>query len=311
MLIGAVSALTGELDSTQNEIERAEANVEQTLNSPDTNTPDTLATTSESPPTTPASPPATLEPPPATSERPETTHVCCYSPYSTLFAGGSYSYVSLKQTDIPFYSGNLWGFLVGYQYRKQNGLYFTLKGMWRQGATSGEAGQDYLHECKAEETAGYDFAFGPSQRGRAALYAGFGYRFMEQKIQQPALPTVRLEYDNFYVPIGTSIDYAIPFRNDCLAFGLCATWMPQVYPTVDIIPLGGARWILEYEVANGIIELPITYSHCNTYAVTLRPVFEYWKDGASIAVGSLCSALGLPASSYLFGGVNLEFDWRF
>ncbi len=247
---------------------------------------------------------------PNTSEATPAMRSCCFSPYSTLFVGASYSYVALKPTDLPQYSGNLWGALAGYQYRKQDGLYAALKGLWRQGATSGESGQNYLHECKAEERVGYDFSFGPSRRGSIALYMGLGYRFMEQKIQQPALPDVLLAYNHFYVPIGTSVDYAIPFQSYCLSFGLCATWMPQIYPTVNIVPLGGARWILEYELVNGIIELPVTFSCCN-YSVTLRPVFEYWKDGASIAVGSLCDALGLPASSYLFGGVNLEFAWKF
>lgn len=246
-----------------------------------------------------------------TARVPTTMRLCCFSPYSTLSVGGSYSYVSLKQTDLPEYSGNLWGVLAGYQYRKQDGLYAALKGFWRQGATSGESGQDYLRECKAEERVGYDFSFGPSQRGSIALYTGLGYRFMEQQLHQPALPDVSLVYNNFYIPIGTSIDYAIPFQNFCLSLGICATWMPQVYPTVNIIPLGGARWILEYELANVIVELPVTFSSCNVFSVTIRPTFECWKDGATVAVGSLCNALGLPASSYLFGSLNLEFGWKF
>lgn len=246
-----------------------------------------------------------------TAVEPKIMRLCCFSSYSTLSVGGSYTYVSLKQTDLPGYSGSLGGVLAGYQYRKQDGLYVALKGFWRQGATSGDSGQDDLYECKAEERVGYDFSFGPSQRGSIALYTGLGYRFMEQELHQPALPNVSLAYNNFYIPIGTSIDYAIPFQNSCLSLGICATWMPQVYPTVNIIPLGGARWILEYELANVIVELPVTFSSCNVFSVTIRPIFECWKDGATIAVGSLCNALGLPASSYLFGSINLEFGWKF
>lgn len=245
------------------------------------------------------------------AEAPSEMGICCFSPYSTLSVGASYSYVSLSQTDLPGYSGNLWGVLTEYQYRKQDGLYAALKGFWRQGATSGELGQDYLHECKVEERFGYDFSFGPSRRGSVALYTGLGYRFMEQKLQQPALPNVSLAYNDFYVPIGTSVNYAIPLQNSCLSVGLCATWMPQLYPTVNIIPLGGARWILEYELGSVVVEFPVTYSTCNLFSVTLRPIFEYWKDGATVAVGSLCNALGLPGSSYFFGSINLEFAWKF
>jgi hypothetical protein len=284
----STSVLAGELSSKQDGIEKPETHIEQPLF--------LAAKDSVSG---------------STSKAPATMGGCCFSPYSTLFVGASYSYVCLKPTDLPQYSGNLWGALAGYQYRKQDGLYVALKGLWRQGDTSGKSGQNYLHECKAEERVGYDFSFGPFQRGSAALYMGFGYRFMEQELQQPALPNVSLAYNNFYVPIGTSIDYAIPFQNSCLSLGICATWMPQVYPTVNIIPLGGARWILEYELVNGIVEIPVTFSYCNSFSVTLRPVFEYWKDGATVAVGSLCDALGLPASSYLFGSVNLEVGWRF
>lgn len=290
IVIGVISTsvLAGELPSKQERIEEPETSIERPL----------LLTAKD----------AVSD---STSNASSTTGVCCFSPYSTLFVGASYSYVCLKPTELPQYSGNLWGVLAGYQYRKQDGLYAALKGLWRQGATSGESGQNYLHECKAEERVGYDFSFGPRQRGSVALYMGLGYRFMEQELHQPTLPEVSLAYNHLYVPIGTSIDYAIPFQNACLSLGLCATWMPQVYPTVNIIPLGGARWILEYELANGIIEIPVTYSYCNSFSFTLRPVFEYWKDGATVAVGSLCNALGLPASSYLFGGVNLEFGWRF
>ena len=89
--------------------------------------------------------------------------------------------------------------------------------------------------------------------------------------------------------------------------------MPQVYPTVKITPLKGARWILKNTVGNVLVELPLTYflSEDKRYSLVLKPFYERWEDGRSTAKTSSGQELGLPKNSYNFWGAELNIAFSF
>jgi hypothetical protein len=92
--------------------------------------------------------------------------------------------------------------------------------------------------------------------------------------------------------------------------------MPQVYPTVRIVPLKGARWILKDTLDNVSVELPLTFTFTkkrfkHRYGLVVKPFYEHWQDGHSTARASSGSALNLPSNTYNFWGVELNFAYSF
>jgi hypothetical protein len=89
--------------------------------------------------------------------------------------------------------------------------------------------------------------------------------------------------------------------------------MPQVYPTVKITPLNGARWIIKRTLSNMLVEFPMTFflTRSQHAALILKPFYEYWSDGRSTAKMSNGVPLGLPGNVYNFWGAELNFLYAF
>ena len=89
--------------------------------------------------------------------------------------------------------------------------------------------------------------------------------------------------------------------------------MPQVYPTVTIHPLKGARWVIQNTLGNVEVELPLTYSFTadKRYLLIFKPFYERWEDGRSTAKSSNGQKLGLPKNSYNFWGAELNIAVTF
>ncbi len=226
---------------------------------------------------------------------------------SLLTYGVTYSRVHIMPDDHPSFEGNMWGVLASYEYRPYDRIYGGLKLNWKQGDTHGDAGHRYLTDVKVEERIGYNFTF-CEQEWQLALFSGFGYRYLGHKLRHTGESTLRFNYNEFYIPVGFLADYEM---NSSFSVGFYVTWMPQVYPTVEIVPLKGARWIIKNRYANVEAELPLSYFVTDNLAITLSPFFEYWQDGESTAVTSTGLPLGLPSNSYIFWGADLKLAYSF
>jgi hypothetical protein len=156
---------------------------------------------------------------------------------------------------------------------------------------------------------GYTFAT-DSKRWRVTLFSGFGYRYYSHKLETAGLNNLRFNYNEFYVPVGFLTDYAF---NSWFCFGANFTWMPQVFSTVGIVPLKGARWDLTRKVCNFYAETPFTFSLTsdNKFQLVFTPFYEYWLDGRSTAKLSSGVPLGLPGNTYNFYGADLNFAFNF
>jgi hypothetical protein len=89
--------------------------------------------------------------------------------------------------------------------------------------------------------------------------------------------------------------------------------MSQVYPTVSIVPLKGARWDLTNKLNNYYVSTPFTFSLSENkrFQIIFNPFYEHWQDGPTTAKLSNGTPLGLPGNTYNFYGADLNFAFSF
>jgi hypothetical protein len=228
---------------------------------------------------------------------------------SHLQIGGSYTRVKITPKDSPFFNGNLGGAQALYEFRSASKIYGGLKLAWRQGLTKNHTGTRFLLDATAEERLGYTFG-DQTEKNLFSLYTGFGFRYLGHNFKPETGSSMKFRYQEYYVPVGFLYDHEF---NRNFALGLYFTWMPQVYPSVRIVPLREARWILTDKLANFLVEAPFTFylTRSKRVSLILKPFFEYWKDGRSTAITETMTTLDIPGNTYLFGGVNLNLAFSF
>lgn len=223
--------------------------------------------------------------------------------------GGDYSHVSLKPNGHQSFNGNLWGAQAIYEYCPINFFYAAGKVAWKEGTAHAHTGKRSLVYIDVQERLGYTCAF-DAERTLVSFFSGFGYRHVGQKFEPKQGDNLHFQYNEFYFPVGWVSNFKF---NSWFSLGLDFTWMPQIFSTVGIVPLKGARWDLKCSLANFSVELPINFSLCRNqrFSFILKPFYEYWKDGHSTAKASNGSSLGIPSNTYDFWGVDLNLAYRF
>ncbi len=241
---------------------------------------------------------------------------CCISSYLTV--GGSYSRLNLKPEGERSFNGNLWGAQAKYEYRPIDAFYGALEFRWREG----KADSRHILEFDTAEKLGYTWGCCDWE---TTFYTGFGFRFLRQHVHASKKSTfngsffppflsnshsVKLDYYEFYIPVGFATDYSF---NSCFALGINFEWMPQVFPTVQIHPLGGTYWSLKRKIENFLVEMPFSFTldDCCTWFLVLSPFYERWQDGHSTAKTSRGTPLGLPENTYNYYGVDLNLVFAF
>ncbi len=221
--------------------------------------------------------------------------------------GGNYTHVHMTGS-YPHLHGNLGGAQASYEYLTADRIYGGVTLTWRDGTARGTQFRRSIHELDMQERIGYTIGFW-NESCLWSLFTGMGYRHFREKVTTIAAP-VYFYYNEFYVPVGFVFDGKI---NSVFSMGLNFQWMPQIYPTVKIVPLKGARWILTNRLDNFLVEVPFTFCLCDNYNVSLRliPFWELWHDGHSTAKTPTGVALNLPGNAYVFIGVNLNVSVLF
>jgi hypothetical protein len=237
----------------------------------------------------------------------------CYdpcAPNSRLQMGVNYTWTNISPEGLSSTTGNLGGLQALYEYRAPKTVYAGLWFAWRQGNTTGGNGSERsLCYIDVEERIGYSLHT-VCDCWDCSLFTGFGYRHHgEDATAFTGADTVTFDYNQFYVPAGFALEGRI---NTTLSMGVNFEWMPQVYPTVKIDPLDGARWILTAELANFRLGIPLYLGPQNReWFVNIEPFFEYWQDGATTAVTPSGLALAIPQVTYSFAGINLNAGFSF
>ncbi len=229
-------------------------------------------------------------------------------PRSHIQIGGSYTYAHITPSSLPSFHGHLGGIQVLYEYKRMNFFYGGVAFLWAQGNTQGVRGNRFLFKIDAQERLGYTWGWRKKKRF-FSLFSGIGYRHYGHRLQSSG-STVRFNYNELYIPVGFLFQGRV---NSITDLGLNFQWMPQVYPTLTINPLKGARWILNSKMTNFRGELPITLYLSRKHHVTLaiNPFFEYWRDGQTNARTQLGTNLRVPGNTYLFPGIDINFGYAF
>lgn len=228
---------------------------------------------------------------------------------SSLQIGANYTHANIKVDGQSSFDGNLGGVQGIYEYKPSNSFYAALKAAWKEGKTENSSAKRKLAYVDAQERIGYTYSPCCSDWA-VTIFTGFGYRYLEHRLEQFDEPSIKFRYNEFYIPLGFLSEY---FFCSCWSVGLNCIWMPQVFPTVEIVPLKGAHWDLKNTISNVLIELPFTYffQENRCYSVVLKPFYERWEDGRSTAKTSNGQELGLPKNRYDFWGVELNFSYVF
>lgn len=228
---------------------------------------------------------------------------------SRLQVGGDYTHVQIRPHGLPSFNGNLGGAQASYEYRLMDSFYGGLTTSWKEGSTHGSDGKRKLLYIDVQERFGYMLSL-CHENLFLTFFTGLGYRHLGHKFIPKTGSVLYFRYNELYVPVGILTDYTV---NSWFAFGLDFTWMPQVYPTVSIVPLKGNRWILTETLANFFVDLPLdfTLTKSKKFHLILKPFYERWKDGHSTAETSTGIPLGLPGNAYNFWGVDVNFAYCF
>lgn len=236
------------------------------------------------------------------------TETCEECPVSNVQIGGNYTYANIKVESQSCFHGNLGGVQGSYEYRPSNGFYGGLRASWKEGKTENSHADRFLTYVDVQERLGYSYT--PCcQNWTVTLFSGFGYRYLGHQLKQND-SSIKFRYNEFYVPVGILADY---YFNSCFSLGLNCTWMPQVYPTVEIVPLKGAHWTLRNTLSNVLVELPLTFiiPQWSCFSVIFKPFYEHWQDGRSTAKTSTGNELDLPSNNYNFYGAEINFAFSF
>lgn len=232
---------------------------------------------------------------------------CCIQTYDhRLQIGPNFTYCWVSPEGNSSTDGPLGGAQALYEYRPFDFFYGAIAFNWRQGSTDNSVTKRNLIDVHAQERLGYTFALS-CYSSRLTLFSGLGGRYMSEKVTTGS-SSVTFNYAQFYVPVGFLADYEI---NSCFNWGLGFQWRPQFYPTVDIIPIDGARWKLRKKLDNFYAEMPLTIKLSDSFSWTLNPFFEYWNDGETLAATTLGLPLALPSNQYYFVGLDVNFVWDF
>jgi hypothetical protein len=228
---------------------------------------------------------------------------------SRFQVGGNYAHVGLKPHGSANFEGDLGGILGLYDYRPMDNFYGGARVTWLEGNTHGSSGKRSLLYIDVQERFGYTFA-SRDQNMSLTLFSGLGFRHIGQHLHPKNGSSIKFRYNEFYIPVGFLTDFS---ANSWFTWGLNFTWMPQVFPSVQIDPLKGTNWSLTDQISNFYVEMPFDFALTKSkrFHLIISPFYEHWKDGHSTARASNGVSLSLPGNSYDFYGANINFAYCF
>jgi hypothetical protein len=220
--------------------------------------------------------------------------------------GGSYRDVRMSAGHEGLLTGSLGGAQISYEYQTANRIYGGLLFAARDGSVYGGGVHRSLLDIDIQERIGYTFG-SETESWLISLFSGLGYRRLGEKVSSSG-SSVTFNYNDLYCPVGALIQGSV---NRYISLGVNGQWRPQVYPTVTILPLHGARWNTTYKLANFLMEVPAILTLYSTFTIALKPYIEYWQDGHTTAKTEAGLVLGVPENHYWFLGCDVNFGWAF
>jgi hypothetical protein len=221
--------------------------------------------------------------------------------------GGNYTYAWITPSGGLTVQGSLGGADAIFEYRPLNSVYAGISFAYHQGTPTNEGLDRSLMDFDSQERIGYTAGFTMCGNARLALFTGFGGRYMHENVTA-GTASVKFNYVQFYVPVGFLFEHRAA---SCFSWGINAQWKPQIFPTVNIVPMDGARWILTKKLNNFLVDVPLSFFATDHLSIVVDPFYELWHDGQSTAATITGLLLGLPGNKYTFAGVNVNIAWSF
>ena len=231
-----------------------------------------------------------------------------YSASSHFFIGSNYTYIHFKPRGISSSHGNLGGVQANYEYWKENSIYEGIKLTYRQGNLTGSPYKRNILDIDSQGRIGYtlkcsNFLLTP--------FSGFGWRYISQDFRHTNEYNLKFSYNEVYIPIGIHTDFRI---RSFFSIGLKGTWMPQIFSSVGIKPIGNVHWDLERCFGNMMVELPMTFYFPRQkidWTLHLNPFFQFWENGKTSAKTIRGISLGLPSNIYKLLGIEVNLRCTF
>ena len=222
--------------------------------------------------------------------------------------GGNYTYAHISPTNHHSFHGHLGGLQTSFEYKPPNHFYGAGFFSLNQGNIDGLKGSWLFQKIDIQERLGYSW-YMPRKDRFFTLFSGLGYRHTGHNLKN-LRSKIELDYNELYFPVGFIFLEKV---NEITHLGLNFQWMPQVYPTLKVNPLKGARWILKSRYTNFKAQLPIQLNlwKKNFLALTLNPNFEYYQDGHTEAKTQTGKQLKLPGNTYLLAGIDINLGCTF
>lgn len=251
---------------------------------------------------------AEVEAPKMSTPQPIPTMPSMKKPISRIAVGANYTHIRMKPRGHSAFDGDMGGAQGLYEYRPMDDFYAGAKLAWKQGTSRSHAGRRSQLYIDTQERMGYTVSY-DHENGAITFFSGLGFRHNGQNYKPKSGDDLSFYYNEFYVPVGVTTECLL---NDWFSCGISLIWMPQFYPTVTIVPLDGARWILENKINNFYVEVPwiFAFTSDHRWTVTLTPFYEHWQDGHSTAKVAGVD-LGLPGNTYNYWGIDLNVTLAF
>jgi hypothetical protein len=217
--------------------------------------------------------------------------------------------VFLKPKEMDSLEAKLLGLSTGYEYFRENSFYAKLQATLKRGKLEGSYGYRDLLEINGESRAGYSIAYG-APGSAITFFCGFGYEHSSQELHpiKEKNNTTNLIYQEFYVPLGFMVNHIF---NQVVSCKLTALWMPQVYSSVEVIPLGSARWILPATEKNYSIEFAWHFLLSKRIGLTITPFYKHWENGPTNETTPVGLDWEIPGNLYDFYGLKVGFLCNF
>ncbi len=207
-------------------------------------------------------------------------------------------------------NGPLGGLEAGYEYKKLDGLYTSMRGSFALGRIERNTLSRFVHEWIGEARFGYNYVAMQGVKLIATFYTGYG--FQNQIYSQSSgngFSPIKLSYLKYYLPVGLLLDYKVA---DFFHFLFDFAWLPDMDPTVKIGGISASRQELKHKSTfRVLIPLRFFLGDTNQGEISLIPFWKRQIDGRTRQSFIGATSISIPEQVLMYWGGQIAFGYHF
>jgi hypothetical protein len=231
-----------------------------------------------------------------------------YSLDNRFYAGPLVQHTTLHAKGLGTFKGTAGGVQIGYQRIRPDSLFARAYaiGDW---TTLDGSGFSKITQNKYTLGGhlGFSGVFGEKDRFTIAPYTGCAYHYLDEKREIQGYSSYHAAYKLPFVPLGLLFLAQV---NPLVSIGIDYQYQFDIDPMVKLSYMNGALWKLKRE-DNQYVEMIFAFRWANHWDVRLTPYYRYLKTGASTAVTTIGTQLGIQKQSYQTFGGSLAVSYFF